>query len=92
MENRRIHEPHIFAARAFALTAGFGLAAILITVCTSKSLFGVWWIALMQTHGHAQLFGWAGLFVLVTSIALHTISQPIISLWYPISRLWDALA
>ena len=64
MEKRRIHEPYIFAALAFALTTGFGLAAILIAARASKQPLGAWWIASVQAHGHAQLFGWAGLFVL----------------------------
>jgi uncharacterized protein involved in response to NO len=30
---------------------------------------GTWWVAVAQAHGHLQLYGWAGLFVL--GVALH---------------------
>lgn len=61
---RRIHEPYIFAALAFALTAGFGLAAIVMAALALQVPLGAWWLASVQAHGHAQLFGWAGLFVI----------------------------
>ncbi len=65
---RRVHEPYIFAALCFALTAGFGLAAIIVAALALKAPLGAWWIALVQAHGHAQLFGWAGLFVIGVSL------------------------
>lgn len=61
---RRIHESYIFAALAFALTAGFGLAAVIVAALAMQVPLGTWWLALVQAHGHAQLFGWAGLFVI----------------------------
>ncbi len=61
---RRVHEPYVFAALAIALTAGFGLATILVAALALHWSPGTWWIATVQAHGHAQLFGWAGLFVL----------------------------
>jgi uncharacterized protein involved in response to NO len=46
---------------------------VLATVLTLTRAFhvptGVWWLALAQAHGHLQLYGWAGLFVL--GVALH---------------------
>jgi uncharacterized protein involved in response to NO len=65
-QSHQVHEPYVFAALAFALTAGFGLAAILVAALAlhGRIPLGVWWVALVQAHGHAQLFGWAGLFVL----------------------------
>ncbi len=62
--SRRVHEPYVYAALAFGLSAGFGLAAILAASLAFGWLSGAWWIASVQAHGHAQLFGWAGLFVL----------------------------
>ncbi|HBY97481.1 MAG TPA: hypothetical protein DEP84_26665, partial [Chloroflexi bacterium] len=52
------------ASLILALTAGFGLGAFMV-----GSLAGWWpagggWLALVQAHGHVQLFGWAGLFIL----------------------------
>ena len=61
---RRVHEPFVFAALAVALSAGFGYAAIIVAALAFKWNLGAWWIAMVQAHGHAQLFGWAGLFVL----------------------------
>ncbi len=61
---RRVHEPYIWAAIAFALTAGFGYAAVLVAALAMHLPQGAWWVASIQAHGHAQLFGWAGLFVL----------------------------
>ncbi len=62
--DRRVHEPYVLAAIIVALTAGFGYGAILLGAIAFKIPIGAWWIALAQAHGHAQLFGWAGLFVL----------------------------
>ncbi len=64
LDQRHVHEPFVFAALAFALTAGFGYAAIIVATLALKFPLGAWWIALMQAHGHAQLFGWTGLFVI----------------------------
>lgn len=61
---RRIHEPFIYAALAFALTAGFGYAAVIVGGLGLGMIPGAWWGAVVQAHGHAQLFGWLGLFVL----------------------------
>lgn len=62
--DRHVHESFVYAAVAFALTAGFGYGAILVSAGELKMPLGVWWIAMVQAHGHAQLFGWSGLFVL----------------------------
>ncbi len=61
---RHVHETYVYAALAVALSAGFGLAAVLVAALALNWLPGAWWIASVQAHGHAQLFGWAGLFVL----------------------------
>ncbi len=56
-----------------ALLMGAGVGFVLATVLTlSLALhisFGTWWIATAQAHGHVQLYGWAGLFVI--GVALH---------------------
>jgi uncharacterized protein involved in response to NO len=61
--------PYLRAALLLGSGGGFALACVL----TLAPLFGVplgsWWEALIQTHGHLQLFGWAGLFVI--GIALY---------------------
>ncbi len=64
MWTRRIHEPFIAAALVIALTAGFGYAALLAAALALRIPLGTWWGAAVQAHGHAQLFGWMGLFIL----------------------------
>lgn len=56
-----------------ALLMGAGGGFLLATVLTVTRAFsvplGAWWEAVAQAHGHLQLYGWAGLFVL--GVALH---------------------
>ncbi|MCC7165249.1 MAG: NnrS family protein [Anaerolineae bacterium] len=61
---RRIHEPFLYAALTIALTAGFGYGALIVGSVALGIVPGTWWGAVIQAHGHAQLFGWVGLFVL----------------------------
>lgn len=61
---QRIHEPFLVAALAIALTAGFGYAALLAAALGMNLPLGLWWGAAIQAHGHAQLFGWMGMFIL----------------------------
>ncbi|MBI3913391.1 MAG: NnrS family protein [Chloroflexi bacterium] len=63
-ESRKIHEPFLLAALGIALTFGFGFAIVLIEAIGHRAVLGAWWLPLVQAHGHAQLFGWLGLFVL----------------------------
>jgi uncharacterized protein involved in response to NO len=59
----------VIASCAFGLGAGFLLAAILSVTEALRLPLGLWWAALVQAHGHMQLFGWAGL--LVIGVVLH---------------------
>jgi len=56
-----------------ALLMGAGGGFVLATVLTLARAFsmplGAWWDATAQAHGHLQLYGWAGLFVL--GVAFH---------------------
>jgi uncharacterized protein involved in response to NO len=56
-----------------ALLMGAGGGFLLATVLTLSHAFsvplGAWWEAVAQAHGHLQLYGWAGLFVL--GVAFH---------------------
>jgi uncharacterized protein involved in response to NO len=61
---RRIHEPFLYAALTISLTAGFGYGALMVGAVAVGMIPGAWWGAVVQAHGHAQLFGWVGLFVL----------------------------
>lgn len=61
---REIHEPFIYMALAAALTAGFGYGALLVGSVALGIVPGLWWGATVQAHGHTQLFGWLGFFVM----------------------------
>lgn len=60
---RKFHEPFVYAALGIALTAGSGLGVYLVIARALALPLGGWYGALVQAHGHAQLFGWVGLFV-----------------------------
>ncbi len=51
-----------------ALLLGTGGGFVLATILTLSRLLnipaGPWWTSTVQVHGHLQLYGWAGLFVL----------------------------
>ncbi|HEX9134073.1 MAG TPA: hypothetical protein VF844_17410 [Ktedonobacteraceae bacterium] len=48
---------------------GFALATILTLAQAMHISIGPWWLATAQAHGHVQLYGWAGLFIV--GVALH---------------------
>ncbi|HEY7983150.1 MAG TPA: hypothetical protein VID73_03220 [Ktedonobacterales bacterium] len=48
---------------------GFVLASVLTLTRALRVPLGPWWPVLAQAHGHLQVYGWAGLFVL--GVALH---------------------
>jgi uncharacterized protein involved in response to NO len=58
-------------ATALLLGAGIGFvfAAVLSVTEATGTATGPWWLALVQAHGHIQLFGWAGL--LIIGVGLH---------------------
>lgn len=56
--------PYLRAALLLASGGGFALACILTLSPISGVPLGTWWEAVVQTHGHLQLFGWAGMFVI----------------------------
>lgn len=60
--------PMLAAALVIGVAGGFALAATL-TLTRMLGVTGLWWVAAAQAHGHLQLYGWAGLFVL--GVAFH---------------------
>jgi uncharacterized protein involved in response to NO len=56
--------PMLDAALLLGAGGGFVLATILTLTSALSLPLGPWWPALAQAHGHLQLYGWAGLFVL----------------------------
>src|SRR4051794_30971903 len=61
--------PMLKTALLLGIGGGFLLATILTITRILLVQLGAWWAALAQAHGHLQLYGWAGLFVL--GVALH---------------------
>jgi uncharacterized protein involved in response to NO len=61
--------PILASALLMGAGVGFVLAAILTLSVALHAILGSWWIATAQAHGHIQLYGWAGLFVV--GVALH---------------------
>ncbi len=61
--------PMLGAALLIGAGGGFVLASVLTLTRAFRVPTGVWWVALAQAHGHLQLYGWAGLFVL--GVAFH---------------------
>ena len=58
----------VIAAFGIALTAGFGFAAVLSVLMGFGLPLGGWWMPMLQAHGHAQLMGWTGLFIVGVSL------------------------
>jgi uncharacterized protein involved in response to NO len=61
--------PFLGAALLLGTGGGFTLAAALTLTQLLQVPLGTWWAGIAQAHGHLQLYGWAGLFVL--GVLLH---------------------
>ncbi len=61
--------PFVWASLAAGLLPGFGAGVALVAALLVGRPLGGWWPALVQAHGHAQLFGFAGL--LIFGVGLH---------------------
>lgn len=51
-----------------ALSAGFGVAVLLAAQLAIGTRWGHLWPVLVQVHGHAQVMGWMGLFIMGVSL------------------------
>ena len=58
----------VYAALFLGLTVGFGYAIVLALRFSAGQPIGAWWLPLLQAHGHGQLWGWAGLFIMGVSL------------------------
>ena len=72
-DSQKTHHTHfhfgfVLASLLVALTVGFGYAAILAVLIGFQISMGNWWVAMLQAHGHAQLLGWIGLFIIGVSL------------------------
>lgn len=65
----------LFAKTAIviALTAGFSLGAGILLYPLLFGPLGAWWLPHVQVHGHAQVLGWVGLFIM--GIAYHAVPR-----------------
>lgn len=61
------------ASIALSIVLGFGLGGGLFVHLAIDDEAGLAWIASAQSHGHVQLYGWAGLMVL--GVAIHFIPR-----------------
>ncbi len=64
----QFHFGFVLASLFIALTVGFGYAAVLAVLIGFQLPMGNWWVAMLQAHGHAQLLGWIGLFIIGVSL------------------------
>jgi uncharacterized protein involved in response to NO len=94
LESEQLYKKFVFAALAVALVAGFGLGLVnLLRICFAGSYSAVAG-TLKQFHGHAQIFGWAGLFIM--GVAYHAIPrmkmQSLRPLWAAKASWWLMVA
>lgn len=68
MQHAAFHAGYIWAALAIAIFAGFAIGAYLAFVIGYGFPLGEGFSSLIQTHGHLQLVGWAGLFIMGVSL------------------------
>lgn len=61
--------PLLRAALLVGAAGGFVLASVLSLSLALRLPLGAWWLAVAQAHGHLQVYGWAGLFVI--GVAFH---------------------
>jgi len=70
---QRLYRPFLRAAIAVALSLGFVTGAVMLVLAAAGRDLAETWLTHLQPHGVAQLFGWAGLFVV--GIAMHVVPR-----------------
>ncbi len=71
--SENLYKRFVFGALFVALTAGFGLGLVNLTrIAFAQSYYEISGV-LKQIHGHAQIFGWVGLFVM--GVAFHAVPR-----------------
>jgi hypothetical protein len=72
-EGESLHRRFVVGAFVVALTVGFGLGVVNLTrIALAQSYYEISGV-LKQVHGHAQIFGWIGLFIM--GVALHAVPR-----------------
>src|SRR5574337_1289775 len=64
LEEDKIYEKFIKTAIILTLTVGVTFGAIILSYIAIKSKFNSIYYALIQAHGHAQIYGWVGLCIM----------------------------
>ncbi|MEX2431157.1 MAG: NnrS family protein [Dehalococcoidia bacterium] len=70
---QRLYRPYVRWAIAIGLTLGFTTGAAMLLLPALGISAGATWLTHTQAHGMAQLFGWAGLFVM--GVAFHVVPR-----------------
>jgi len=72
-DSENLYKRFVFGALFVALTAGFGLGVVNLTrIALAQSYYEISGV-LKQVHGHAQVFGWVGLFIM--GVAFHAVPR-----------------
>ncbi|MBM4055249.1 MAG: DUF1858 domain-containing protein [Planctomycetes bacterium] len=64
LEVDKVYEKFVKSAIVLTLTVGVTFGAIILSYIAIKLDFSSTYYALIQAHGHAQLLGWVGLFIM----------------------------
>lgn len=72
-EDPDIYRPFVKTALVIVLTLGCTLGAINLAAMALAGVTGSYWEAVTQAHGHAQIFGWVGLFIM--GVAYHVLPR-----------------
>lgn len=70
---QRLYRPFIWTSLLVALIYGFGTGAGMMFAPAFGIDRGLWWIVHGQAHGVAQIFGWAGLFLM--GVSFHVVPR-----------------
>jgi hypothetical protein len=73
LESETLYKRFVFAALAVAVILGFGLGVVNLTRIALAGNYYAISGALKQLHGHAQIFGFAGLFIM--GVAFHAVPR-----------------
>lgn len=72
-DSENLYKGFVFGALIVALTAGFGLGVVNLARITLAGNYYEISGVLKQIHGHAQIFGWVGLFIM--GVAFHAVPR-----------------
>jgi len=73
IEQPDIYRIFVKTALVIVITVGCSLGAINLAAMALAGVTGSYWEAITQAHGHAQVFGWVGLFIM--GVAYHVLPR-----------------